>query len=106
MEPLEDLETLDRALGARRFLLFKHSPRCGASRWAFDEFKAFVEAHPDVPHGYVLVRKQRRLSDWITEVTGVTHASPQAIWVVDGRPAWDASHHRITQDALARVTAT
>lgn len=102
---LPDLAALDDALRAPRFLLFKHSPRCGASRWAFDEFRAFAAAHPDVPHGYVLVRKQRELSDWITETTGVPHASPQAIWIVDGAPAWNASHHEISRGRLARLLA-
>lgn len=101
--PLPDLASVDEALRAPRFLLFKHSPRCGASRWAFDEFRAFAAAHPEVPHGYVLVRKQRDLSSWITEATGVPHASPQAIWIVDGEPTWSATHHEITRARLDRL---
>ena len=33
--------------------------------------------------------------------TGVTHASPQALWFRDGRVAWHASHGEITGASLA-----
>ena len=43
---LEDAEAVDVALEAPRFLLFKHSHRCGISRHAFSEYTAFAASHP------------------------------------------------------------
>ncbi len=99
-----DRNQLDLALGAERYLLFKHSSRCPISFHAQREYEAFVEAHPNVPTGWIDVVKQRDWSRWAAEVLGVTHESPQAIWIRDGHAAWHASHGGITAKELDRVT--
>jgi bacillithiol system protein YtxJ len=103
MQPfqLPDEAAVNEALASDRFLIFKHSERCGVSRHAFAEYRAFAEAHPDTPHGWIDVVGQRPLSKLIERLTGVRHGSPQAIWVVAGRVGWHASHFDITEDALA-----
>ena len=100
---LSDGASVDAALQSDRFLIFKHSHRCSISHEAFSEYQAFAAAHPDVPHGWVDVVAQRSLSNRIAQATGVGHRSPQAIWIVDGRAVWDASHFDITEGALARA---
>lgn len=100
---LSDEAAVNAALEADRFLIFKHSNRCAISTGAFAAYTAFASAHPDVPHGWVDVVGQRPLSNRIEQVTGVAHGSPQAIWIVDGRAAWHASHFDITENALARA---
>jgi len=100
---LADGAAVDAALDADRFLIFKNSDRCAISRDAFSQYEAFASGHPQLLHGWVDVVGQRALSNRIAEMTGVTHRSPQAIWIVDGRVAWHASHFDITEDALARA---
>jgi bacillithiol system protein YtxJ len=43
----------------------------------------------------------------VADETGVRHQSPQAILFYQGKPVWDDSHYRITEDdmkaALERV---
>lgn len=100
---LSDEAAVDAALDSDRFLIFKNSDRCAISRDAFANYAAFASTHPRVDHGWVDVVGQRALARRIAETTGVTHRSPQALWIVGGRVAWHASHFDITEDALARA---
>ena len=98
---ITDQDALDAALAADRFLLFKHSDRCSISVHAFRDYRLFVEAHPDVPTGWIDVVAHR---DWAREVARhveVRHESPQALWLSQGHALWHASHFQITQPELA-----
>jgi len=98
-----DLKT---ALSSATYLLFKHSTRCPISAQAFSEYRAFVSAHPEVCHGWIDVLADQPLSEEVAARTQVPHASPQALWLVDGRVAWHASHFSITQRALEQAQGT
>ena len=100
---LQNTEQLEAALRAPRFLLFKHSLICPTSTRAFGEYEAFMRAHPDIPTGWIDVIGQRPWSQDVAARTGVTHQSPQALWLVDGAVAWHASHFDITRDRLAEA---
>lgn len=103
MQPAQIVEraSLDAALQADSFLLFKHSLTCGISARAWSEYTAFLEGNPDVPTGWIDVNGQRPWSQGVAEATGVPHASPQALLLRKGKVVWHASHHRITKESLA-----
>jgi bacillithiol system protein YtxJ len=107
MDPhhLRDEADLAARVAAGPFLLFKQSFRCPVSMRAFDAYRAFATAHPEVATGWLDVVEQRPFSLAVATSTGVTHESPQALLFRDGRVAWHASHGRITADALAAATA-
>ena len=96
-----DLAAVDHALAAREFLVFKHSLICPASARAFTEYEAFVASHQSVPTAWIDVIGERPWSRHVAAVTGVTHESPQALFVRGGKVAWHASHGGITRKALA-----
>ncbi len=96
-----DLAAVDAALAAERFLVFKHSRICPESGRAFAEYEAFHAAHPDVPTAWIDVIGDRPWSRRVAAATGVTHESPQALLVRDGRVVWHASHGGVTRAALA-----
>jgi bacillithiol system protein YtxJ len=100
-----DLAAVDRALAAPLFLVFKHSLICPVSARAFAEYEAFAAARPDVPTAWIDVIGERPWSRRVAEATGVTHQSPQALLVRDGRVAWHASHGAILRQALEDATA-
>jgi bacillithiol system protein YtxJ len=58
-----------------------------------------------VPVYLVDVVKHRPLSRALAERLGVTHASPQAIILKDGVPAWHRSHFDIEAEAMRRVVS-
>lgn len=103
---LLDRAGLETALGAERFLLIKHSGRCSISSRAFAEYEAYVSEQPELATGWIDVVHRRELSQIAAQITGVTHKSPQAIWIVDGVAVWNASHFEITRASLAEAADT
>jgi bacillithiol system protein YtxJ len=51
------------------------------------------------------VDKHRTMSRALAERLGVIHASPQAIILKDGVPAWHRSHFDIEAEAMRRVVS-
>ena len=109
---LSDLEMLEAAIAESRerpVLLFKHSRTCGISCDALDELHAHVASNAGQPghasYKVITVQSHRRLSDNAAQRFGIRHETPQAILLRDGRPVWNASHFRITADALTRALA-
>lgn len=106
---LSDLDMLEAAIAEsleRPVLLFKHSRTCGISCEAFDELQAHLAEQagkPAASYKVITVQSHRRVSDSAAERFGIRHETPQAILLKDGRPVWNASHFRITADALARA---
>src|SRR5215813_8047764 len=107
-----DLDALEAAIEESRLrpvLLFKHSRTCGISHEALDELHAHVEQlqqSQQSPQGatykLITVQSHRAVSDHAAARLGVRHETPQVILLRDGRPVWNASHFRITVDALDR----
>ena len=91
---------IEAAFAAERYLLFKHSTRCGISADAFEEYARWSAAHPDAATGWIDVIQDRALSASVAERTGIRHESPQAILLARGKPSWNASHGAITEDTL------
>ncbi len=81
-------------------LIFKHSSRCSISSMMRPMLMDWLDAHPDVPCYEIGVVEYRPASNLVAERLRVTHESPQAILVKNGKAVWDTSHLRITADAL------
>jgi bacillithiol system protein YtxJ len=105
-QQLPEDASLQSLLASAHLLLFKHSPSCPISARAFFEYRGFCDAHPQVNTLWLHVIDQRSASLHIAEATGVTHESPQALWIQDGEVRWHASHGAITQGSLEAATAT
>ena len=104
LQQLPEDANLQGLLASDRLLLFKHSPSCPISARAFFEYRGFCEAHPEVNTLWLHVIDQRPASLHIAEATGITHESPQALWIQDGEVSWHASHGAITQSSLKEAT--
>jgi bacillithiol system protein YtxJ len=83
-------------------VVYKHSPICPTSGIAYEEMRVLRRLHHDVPVYLVDVVKSRPLSRSISERVGVVHASPQAIILRAGVPAWHGSHFDLRADEMAR----
>jgi bacillithiol system protein YtxJ len=107
LKSLADTASLEQAIAESRerpVLIFKHSRTCGISCEAFDELHAHIaEAPIDASYKVITVQSHRRVSDEAEVRLGVRHATPQVILLRDGVPVWNASHFRITAEALTRV---
>lgn len=94
------------ALAAPLAVVYKHSPICPTSGIAYEEMRSLGHLHGDVPVYLVDVVNSRPLSRYIAERVGVVHASPQAIILQAGVPAWHGSHFELRADAIARRLAS
>ena len=79
----------------RPVVIFKHSLTCPISAAAYQQMEQF---NGDV--ALVEVQKSRALSTEIESRLGVAHESPQVIVLSKGQVAWNASHFKITADAV------
>lgn len=107
LKTLPDTAALEEAIAESRerpVVIFKHSRTCGISCEAFDELSAHVaEAAVDASYNVITVQSHRGVSDEAEARLGVRHETPQVILLRNGVPVWNASHFRITADALTRV---
>lgn len=90
------------ALAEPLAIVYKHSPICPTSGIAYEEMRSLRRLHQDVPVYLVDVVHSRPLSRYIAERVGIVHASPQAIILRSGVPAWHGSHCDLRAEAIAR----
>ncbi len=90
------------ALSEPLAVVYKHSPICPTSGIAYEEMRSLRLLHGDVPVYLVDVVHSRPLSRYIAERVGVVHASPQAIILRAGVPAWHGSHFDLRAETMAR----
>lgn len=108
MPTIRELSTVQQWQEALRqsdrkpLFIFKHSTRCNISADAYDAYAAYLRTAPNDAIDYTIVDvlESRPVSNDIAAALGVTHASPQAILVKDGKAAWHTSHWHITEAAL------
>lgn len=93
---------VDSALSEPLAIVYKHSPICPTSGIAYEEMSSLRRLHRDVPVYLVDVIHSRPLSRYIADRFGVVHASPQAIILRAGVPAWHGSHFDLRAEAIAR----
>src|SRR5918999_4376824 len=86
-------------------VVYKHSPICPTSGLAYEEIRSLRRLQQDVPVYMVDVVHSRAISRYIAERVGVVHASPQAIILRAGVPAWHGSHFDLRADVLAQRLA-
>ncbi len=89
------------ALAEPLAVVYKHSPICPTSGMAYEEIRSLKRMQQDVPVYLIDVVHSRPLSRYIAERVGVVHASPQAIILRSGVPAWHGSHFDLRADTMA-----
>ena len=101
---LDSVDALERVIVAsekRLVLLFKHSVTCGTSAQAHDELVAHLsEGQHALQHAIVTVQTHRDVSDAVETNLNVRHETPQVLLIQAGRVVWEASHFRVTADAI------
>ncbi|MEK3888734.1 bacillithiol system redox-active protein YtxJ [Bacillus sp. FSL K6-3431] len=81
-------------------LVFKHSTTCPISASAYDEYKSY---ETDLDKYIVAVIESRPVSNEIANDLGITHQSPQVLLLQKEQPLWNASHWKITGQALGNA---
>ena len=93
----EELETLIQASNEKPVVLFKHSITCPISTSVYGEI-----SNADTDINLIVVQRARDISNRIAEKTGVSHESPQAIVLKNGKAVYHASHFDVTASDVMR----
>jgi bacillithiol system protein YtxJ len=94
----EDFESL--LSGENKFLLFKHSERCGISLSAYHEIQKYMQQENPLDVHMVDVVGSRTLSQRIAKELDVRHESPQVIFIEKGKPGLVLSHYSVRAATL------
>jgi len=82
-------------------LVFKQSTTCPISAAAFEEFQKYANTNGKTDDVYFLkVRESREVSNYVADVTGVRHQSPQILLIDNKSVKWNESHSKITIDSI------
>lgn len=82
----------------RPVVIFKHSLTCPISAGAYEQMAEFAGEV-----ALIEVQRARELSTEIENRLGVAHESPQVIVLRNGEVVWNASHYKITVDAVTEA---
>ena len=94
----ESFKQLTERSKERPVVIFKHSSTCPISSAAYEQMSGY-----EGEVALVEVQAARQLSNEIENKLGVPHESPQVIVLSKGQVAWDASHFKITAEAVAEA---
>jgi bacillithiol system protein YtxJ len=73
---------------------------CHKTMQGFGFVQERLEPREDLMCGVIRVVEARPASNLVTELTGITHESPQVILFRDGKPVFDLDNWDITEEAL------
>ena len=94
----ESFEKLTERSKEQPVVIFKHSLTCPISSAAYEQMSRF-----DGEVALIEVQVARELSNEIEDKLGVPHESPQVIVLNKGQVAWNASHFRISAEAVTKA---
>jgi bacillithiol system protein YtxJ len=95
---LKQFEEFTSKSNGEPVVIFKHSLTCPISAAAYEQMSRYAGAV-----GLIEIQRARGLSSEIERRLGVAHESPQVIVVQNGQVVWNASHFKVTADAVAEA---
>lgn len=105
---LNDIQTLSKEQSGQGLtvLLFKHSTRCSISSMALSRLESKWKDDEKIPTYYVDLLNHRDISNEISSIYQVEHASPQVLLIKNGVCVYHASHSSINAaEILTAATA-
>lgn len=81
-------------------VIFKHSTRCGVSRYVLKQFERDFNVGEAVIPYFLDLLQHRDISNAIADQFHIQHQSPQLIVIKDGTALYDASHDSIDAGKL------
>ncbi|WP_111707550.1 bacillithiol system redox-active protein YtxJ [Lutibacter citreus] len=101
---IKQLEEIINSSKEKPVLIFKHSTRCGISRFALKSFERSYDIDENSLDLYFLdLISYRQISSAIAEKLGVYHESPQVIVILKGTVIYSASHGDILVEDIKKA---
>lgn len=84
--------------------IYKHSNICATSLFALKHVQQVInDLKGRAVFCFIEVRKNREISNLVSEKTGVKHESPQVLIFSGGNVLWNASHGEVRTSAIQEV---
>lgn len=100
LETIEQLQTfLDKNPHS---VILKHSTSCSISARAYREFSALLSKSPSLS-AIIMVIEARPVSNYLAEMSGVVHKSPQVLFFHNRQCYRNFSHYDITKDHIREI---
>ncbi len=100
MYELLTVEEVDEFLKRYPTSAFFKAGGCHKTMQGFGYVETALNSREDIQLACVKVIESRPVSNYIAELTGVVHQSPQFILMVDGKPVYDVDNWDITPEVL------
>ena len=102
--PLKEKMVLDNAIEkGGLFAVFKHSTRCSISNMAKNRLEREWTFGAEMAIYYLDLLNYRDISNYISEVSGIHHESPQLIVFNNGKSIYHASHNAIDVNEIVEL---
>ena len=97
LKALDQVEEIKKQSEKKPVLIFKHSTRCNISRASLDRLERnWNDFEMGEVRAYFLdLLTYRQISNFLAEVFGVVHQSPQILVIDKGKSVLDLSHFEI-----------
>lgn len=101
-------ESIKQSATEQTVLLFKHSTRCSISSMALNRLESRWndEETKNITPYFLDLLNHRDISNEITVMFGVEHASPQVLLIKNGKCTYHASHSEISYKDILEATTT
>jgi len=105
LESLSDWEQAKETSNHQPVLVFKHSTRCGVSRFVLKNVEGDMSTleGKNIACYFLDLLAHRDISAAIAHDTGIEHQSPQMIVLKNRKPVFNASHYEIDLNTVARL---
>lgn len=104
IEGIEKLNEIINISEKKAVLIFKHSTRCGISRFALRDFeRSFDISEEEMEVFYLDLLKYRDISNEIAQRFGIIHQSPQVIVLKNKEAIYNDSHGGISVASIKKA---
>ncbi|GAB4228684.1 MAG: DUF2847 family protein [Chlamydiales bacterium] len=100
MFSLTEIEHVDEFLKKYPTGAFFKAGGCHKTMQGFGYVEQALNPRSEIYMGFVWVVEHRPVSNYIAEITQITHQSPQLILMVEGKPVFDVDNWDITPEVL------
>lgn len=100
MFELTEVDEVDEFLEKYPTSAFFKAGACHKTMQGFGYVEQVLNPYEDLYVGFVRVIESRPVSNYIAEITGVIHQSPQLILMIDKKPVYDVDNWNITVEAV------
>ena len=104
LDQAEQVNQLTQESKTRYVLIFKHSTRCGISRFSLQNFESDFTPDPSKVSLYFLdILNHRAISNEIASRFDVVHQSPQVLLIKDSNVIYTESHGHISTQEIQNL---